>query len=437
VPGHLGDIRYAEHDGGHLTYRMWGNGPPLLYVASQFIPIAAIEEQPAYERFLSSIATFATVIVFDRKGVGDSDPMRGVPTVEDWAAQLESVLDAAGLESTYLLGHGWGGLPTVTLAATRPERVIGLVLAMALGTPGTPGNVAVEEVVTSARPARSPASLDLLRLLSPTRADDVAFRTWWESAGRRGAPPVVAQQLLELQVSSDVSSLIPTVHVPTLVIERPSARKLMPNTAPFGADIAGARVVDVDGIDTLIWLPDSDAVVAEIGDFVTGAPHPLQAHRHLLTVMFTDVVASTAAAARLGDDRWRDVLDTHHRLMRAELMRHGGTERGTAGDGFLSTFPTPSAAARCAQRLHRAMAEAGVRLRVGIHCGEIEVRADQLAGIAVHIGARVQAKAEPGETWVTSTVKEVMTGSQFEFVARGAHDLKGVPGRWHLYVVES
>jgi class 3 adenylate cyclase len=209
----------------------------------------------------------------------------------------------------------------------------------------------------------------------------------------------------------------------------------LPGFALFGADIDGARLVEVDGIDVLVWLPDSDAVVAEIEDFLTGERHPAPRQRQLLTVMFTDVVGSTTAAVRLRDDRWRDVLDTHDRLIRAELARGGGTEIDSAGDGFLSTFNTPSEASRCAQRLHRAMADIGVQLRVGIHCGEIELRAGSIAGIAVHIGARVQATAAPGETWVTSTVREVMTGSEFTLADRGAHQLKGVPGRWHLFAI--
>jgi class 3 adenylate cyclase len=438
VGGNSGELRYAEHDGAHLAYSMRGGGPPLLYVPSQFIPIIAIDEEPAYERFIMRLATFATVILFDRRGVGLSDPMRDSPTVEDWTAQLEAVLDAAGIDSAYLLGHAWGGLATVRLAAFRPERVRGLVLAMAVGRGAPPVDAEIDDVLASARPSPTPSpSLDMLRVLSPSRADDAAFRGWWDSAGRRGASPAVARQLLELQVSADVTSLFPLIDVPTLVIDRPNAHMSLIGSAPFGADIEGARVVEVDGIDGLIWLPDSDAVVAEIEDFVTGARRPLPPKRQLLTVMFTDVVGSTTAAVRMGDDRWRDVLDTHDRLLRAELARHGGTEIDSAGDGFLSTFTTPSAATRCAQRLHRAMAEIGVQLRVGIHCGEIERRADNIAGIAVHIGARVQAKAAPGETWVTSTVKEAMTGSEFAFTERGVQELKGVPGPWHLYVVAS
>jgi class 3 adenylate cyclase len=430
-----GEIRYAEHRGAQLVYRMWGDGPPLLYVPSQFIPVTAIDEEPAYERFIAQLASFATVIAFDRRGIGLSDPMRDDPTVEDWSAQLESVLDAAGFESSFVLGHAWGGLASVTLAATHPERVDGLVLAMAAGWGGTPGDLTVDEVLATARPSDPPTSIDLLSVLSPTRVDDVAFRRWWASAGRRGASPAVAQQLLALQVSADVTALIPKVHVPTLVIDRPDALRSWPSDTPFGADIEGARVVEVDGIDVLLWLPDSEAVVSEIEDFLTGARRPAPVHRQLLTLMFTDVVGSTTSAARLGDDRWRDVLESHDRLMRAVLARHGGTEIDTAGDGFLSTFTTPSAAVQCAQRLHRAMADLDFQLRVGIHCGEVEVREHNIAGIAVHLAARVQAKAEPGETWVTSTVTEAMTGSAFVLADRGAHELKGVPGSWRLYAV--
>jgi class 3 adenylate cyclase len=433
MAAHGGELRYAEHDGAQLVYRMWGEGPPLLYVSSQFIPITAMDEEPAFERFIAQLASFATVIAFDRLGVGLSDPMHDDPTVEDWSAQLESVLDAAGFESGFVLGHGWGGLPSVTLAATHPARVDGLVLAMAAGWGETPGGFAVDEMVATARPSGQPASLDLLSLLSPTRADDVAFRRWWDSAGQRGASPAVAQQLLALQASADVTALIPEVDVPTLVIDRPDAPRAWTSDAPFGADIEGARVVEVDGIDFLLWLPDSDAVVAEIEDFLTGERRAAPGHRQLLTVVFTDIVGSTTAATRLGDDRWRDVLETHDRRMRSELQRHGGTEVDTAGDGFLSTFTTPSAAVRCARRLHRAMADIDLQLRVGIHCGEVEVREHSIAGIAVHLGARVQAKAEPGETWVTSTVREAMIGSPFAFSERGAHELKGVPGSWHLY----
>ena len=205
----------------------------------------------------------------------------------------------------------------------------------------------------------------------------------------------------------------------------------------IGSEIPAATVVDVGGIDLLPWLPDSEAVVAEIEDFLTGERGHTPVRRSLLTIMFTDVVGSTASAVRLGDERWRELLEGHDRVLREELARHDGHEVDTAGDGFLSTFATPSQAVRCATRLHRAMAEIGLQLRVGIHCGEVEVRASgsAIAGVAVHIAARTQAKAHPGETLVTSTARDAMTGADVAFVDRGRHVLKGVTGRWALSAV--
>jgi class 3 adenylate cyclase len=427
------EVRYAQHEDAHLAYSVFGEGPPLLWAPSQFVPIAAMHEEPAYERFLDDLAGFATVIVFDRRGVGLSDPLPGEPTVDDWAMQLESVMDAAGHESCYVVAHAWGGLAGVTLAVTRPARVRGLVLAVAAVKLGRSDDASVEDVVASARPSAPASGVDFLAILAPSRYEDAAFRRWWDSAGRRGASPAVAQRLLTLHGTSDVTHLLPAVEVPTLVIHRPGVQLM--SGAPFGAEIDGARVVEVPGIDTLLWASDGDAVAAEIEDFVTGSRRAAPARRRLLTVMFTDVVGSTTAAAELGDDRWRDVLETHDRLLRAEILRHQGTEVSTAGDGFLVTFESPSDAVRCGQRLHRVLREIGIRLRVGIHCGEVELRERSIAGIAVHLAARVQTAATPGETWVTSTVRDAMTGSPAGFDDRGTHRLKGVPHAWQLYAV--
>jgi class 3 adenylate cyclase len=430
-----GEIRYATHGDAHLAYRMWGEGSPLLYLPSQFIPIAAMDEEPSYERFLSGLAAFSTVIAFDRQGIGLSDPMRTEPTVEDWAAQGVSVLDAAGLDDAFVLAHAWGGLAGVTMAVRTPTRVRGLVLAVAAGRSIAPPGVAADDVINAARPAVSAGAVDFFALLAPSRADDSAFRQWWDAAGPRGASPSVAQQLLHLQLAADVTPMTKEVQVPTLVVDRPGARFRMLDE-PFGADIPGARVAEVGGIDVLLWLPDSEAVVAEVEDFVTGERRVGPVHRQMSTVMFTDVVGSTDAAARLGDRRWRDLLEAHDRMMRSELARHGGQEIDTAGDGFLSTFAMPSDAVRCARRLHDAIAELGLQLRVGIHCGEVEVRGENIAGIAVHLAARVQARSEPGQTLVTSTVREAMIGSGVHFEALGGHELKGVPGSWDLFAAK-
>jgi class 3 adenylate cyclase len=429
-----GDIRYAAHGDRHLAYRVFGDGVPVVYVPSQFIAISDMDEEPAHERFLSSLATFAGVIVFDRQGLGLSDPMAGVPTVDDWAAQILSVLDAEGIESAHLLAHSVGALPAVTLSVTRPDRVRGLILAMAVLAWDLPAGVNRDEMTAGAVPGRQ-GPVDYVAQLAPSRSGDRRFREWWDRAGRRGASPTVAQALLELQATGTVAELERSVTVPTLVIERPSMSWGMGRPSSTGRAIPGARVVEVPGIDALPWLGDSAALVAEVEEFITGSRRPSVADRSLLTVMFTDVVGSTDAAARLGDAVWRDLLETHDRLVRQELTRCDGREIHAAGDGFLATFSTPSRAVYCAVRLHRAVAQLGLDLRVGIHCGEVEVRGDDLAGIAVHIAARVQALANPGETLITSTAREASVGSDFMVGSRGTHTLKGVPGDWTLFSV--
>jgi class 3 adenylate cyclase len=430
----VADILYAPHGDVHLAYRMWGDGPPLLYVPSQFVPIVAMDEEPAYERFLARLASFSTLIVFDRNGIGHSDPMRVEPSIDDWAAQMVSVLDAAKFESSYIVAHGYGGLPAVTLAATQPERVLGLVLAIAASHAAPPEGRSADDLIATARPSQT-SDFDFLSVLAPTRAHDVAFRAWWDSAGRRGASPAVAQQLIRLNSSGDVRPLASLVQAPTLVIDRPSAHAALSSPGGFGAEIPDSRTVEIDSPDVLAWLSGSDDVLAEIEEFVTGSRPALQAQRRLLAVMFTDIVGSTSAAADVGDDRWRDMLDIHDRVLRAELARHGGKEIDSAGDGFLSTFTTPTDAVRCARRLHTEMERVGLRLRIGLHCGEVEVRGENIAGIGVHLAARAQAQAQPGETLVTSTVREALIGSEFVFASRGAHELKGFPDPWELFGV--
>lgn len=443
MAGADGDIRYAAHGDTHLAYRVWGEGPPVVYLPSQFIPVVAMDEEPAYERFISRLASFSTLIAFDRLGIGLSDPIPSEDhaTVDRWAAQVLSVLDAAGVDRAYVLATLGGGMPAVTVAAQRPERVIGLILAMAVANFGAAASDAsvLERLKESASPdyeADHGRDIDFLAEMAPTRASDPRYRSWWDNAGRRGASPAVARTYLAIHALGDVMPLVPEVTVPTLVIDRPAHRSVyVQGDYRFGMAIPGARLAEVPGIDSLPWLPDSEALVAEVEDFVTGARRPSAATRSLLTIMFTDVVGSTTTAASLGDDGWRDLLEMHDRLMRRELARSDGHERNTAGDGFLATFPGPTQAVQCAARLHRVMGELGLQLRVGIHCGEVEVRENNIAGIAVHLAARVQAAAEPGQTLVTSTVKEAMTGSSFTFDDRGRHTLKGVPDEWCLFAL--
>jgi class 3 adenylate cyclase len=428
-----GEIRYAKHGSGHLAYRVWGQGPPLVYVPSVFIPISDMDDEPAHDRFLARLAAFATTIVFDRQGVGLSDPMTEPPTVDGWADQILSVVRAAGFERAFLLANALGAAAAATLAITQPERVQGLILALGILRWDRPAEFS--DLVGAAVPGTD-SGIDVVSQLAPSRVDDPRFRQWLDGAGRRGASPAVAQALLDMQARSDVGGLQASAQLPVLVIERPDRPLSVFGPASTGSSIPGARVVEVAGIDVLPWLPDSEALVAEVEEFVTGARgSAARPVRTLLTVMFTDVVGSTDTAARLGDAGWRDVLETHDRLMRHELGRFDGREIDTAGDGFLVTFTTPTTAVRCATRLHRAMREIGVQLRVGIHCGEVEVRERSIAGMAVHLAARVQSKADPGETLLTSTAREAMVGSGIGVAPRGVHTLKGVPDEWAVFAV--
>ena len=266
-----GEIRYAEHGDAHLAYRVWGEGPPLLWVTSQFIPVSAMDEEPAYERFLMRLASFATVIAFDRLGIGLSDPMTEAPTAEDWTAQLESVMTAAGFDSAFLVAHGFGGIPAVTFAATRSERVRGLVLALALaGVDVAPEDI--EQITATARPGIAGEEYDMLRGLAPSRADDPAFRRWWDDAGRRGARPAVAKALLTLQAHASATHYLDPVSAPTLIISRPQHVSIR-TMRLLEAEVPGARRIQVAGIDIFPWLPDSDTIVAEVEDFVTGERH--------------------------------------------------------------------------------------------------------------------------------------------------------------------
>ena len=434
--GEDGEVRYARHGEGHLAYRMWGEGPPLIYVPSQFIAISDMDDEPAHERFLLSLAKFATAIVFDRRGIGLSDPMSAPPTIDGWVDQIVSVMDACGFDRAYLLAHLIGAVPSMTLAVNRPERVQGLILAMAVLHWGLPRDVDLDQLRATARPGED-APVDLFAVLAPSRLTDARFREWWDRAGRRGASPAVAQALLDMHARCDARPLEAKVAVPTLVIDRPDRDWGLARPPSIGGAIPGVHAVEVPGVDAMPWLPDSEAVVAEIEEFITGRRRSAAVTRTLLTVMFTDVVGSTDTAARLGDAGWRDTLETHDRIMRRELARHDGREIDTAGDGFLVTFPAPTQALQCASRLHRAMNGIGVRLRIGIHCGEVEVRDHSLAGIAVHLAARIQAKAGPGETLISSTAREAMVGSDLVVSPRGRHTLKGVPGQWALFAADA
>jgi class 3 adenylate cyclase len=277
---------------------------------------------------------------------------------------------------------------------------------------------------------------DMLGIIAPAVADDAAFRSWWDMAGNRAASPSMARAFINKVREGDVRDRLPRVAVPTLILHRDN-----PGFSPVGhahylaERIPGSRLVELPGEDALYWVGDTAPMLDEIEEFITGVRGGSDAERLLTTIMFTDIVGSTERAAALGDHRWRDLLDNHDRIVRHELQRFSGREVNTAGDGFVATFSSPSAAIACADAIVDAIHVLGIEVRVGIHAGEVEVRGADVAGMAVHIGARVAALAGPNEVLVSSTLRDIVTGSRHRFGDRGETTLKGVPGYWRLYAL--
>ncbi|MDT5219929.1 MAG: hypothetical protein QOF15_2034, partial [Mycobacterium sp.] len=278
---------------------------------------------------------------------------------------------------------------------------------------------------------------DVLGIVAPSVAGDDAFRSWWDHAGNRAGPPSMARAVAKALAQADVRETLTRISALTLILHRIGANFIPVVQGRYLAEhIAGSRFIELPGQDVLYWVGDAAAMLDEIEEFVTGVRGGADAERVLTTIMFTDIVGSTRRAAELGDNRWRDLLDNHDNIVRHEIQRFGGREVNTAGDGFVATFSSPSAAIACADAIVDAVRVLSIEVRIGIHAGEVEVRGADVAGMAVHIGARVSALAGASEVLVSSTLRDIVTGSRQSFVERGEHALKGVPGEWRLYALE-
>jgi class 3 adenylate cyclase len=439
--------RYADGSGVEIAYQVLGEGPvDLLLCTGGTTPIGCVDEEPAMARFHRRLASFGRLIRFDRRGIGQSD--RGTPssppTAEDWAQDAVAVLNAAGSERAVVIAPWVASRDGFVLAATRPERVRSLVVldgfARLAWAPDYPHGLrprVVDQVrQMGADPDAVDRGYDLLAVIAPSVADDPAFRAWWDRSGNLGATPAMARAIQYEIMEIDVRSLLPAVGVPTLLVQHTGGQFGDPGRGRYlAANLADARLVELPGSDYLYWVGDTAPVLDEIEEFVTGSRGGAGAERVLTTVLFTDIVGSTERAGRMGDERWRALLDRHDQVVRTELDRFRGREVKTMGDGFVATFESPRRAIECALALRDALAPLEVGVRAGIHTGEIEVRGDDVAGMAVHIGARVSARAGAGEVLVSSTVKELVVGSSVAFDDRGEFELKGVPGVWRLFAV--
>ena len=437
--------RYTRSGEASIAYQVIGDGRlDVLFMTGWISQIEQLWELPALRRFLERLAVFSRLILFDRRGTGLSDSVGERYTLEQEALDALAVLDAAGSDRAALLTYGLGGPVGALLAAEHPKRVGALIMYSSIArttwAPDYDWAMTVED--RAAWTERTIATWGEpdgpgLPVLAPSMADDPALNVWFARLQRLAASPSEARILLNGASNLDVREALPQISVPALVMHRSGDSSWDPRHSRYLAShIPGARYVELDGADSFPFIGDSDAIVEEIEEFLTGARAGGERTRALLTVMFTDIVDATATAAGVGDRRWRDLLARHDEEVRKELARFDGREVKTVGDGFLATFAgPPSRALRCALAINGAARELGIEVRVGIHTGECELIGDDVGGMAVHLASRVNSRADPGEVLVSGTVYGTVVGGPFTFEDRGLHDLKGVPGRWPLFAL--
>lgn len=435
---------YARHGDVNVAYQVVGEGPVDLLMVPGFISHLDLHwTLPEITAMFRRLGSFSRFITFDKPGTGLSDPIAHVATLEERMEDVHAVLDAAGSERAALFGISEGGPMSVLFAATYPERVSALALY---------GTFASKNLGLDFDPDRGERIHRLLDaviehwgegnwidVLMPELAGSDALRQGLALFERAAASPAMARQTMWAALQVDVREVLPAVRVPTLVIHRTDDTFVPVAAARWMAgQIPGARLVELPGDLHLPWYGDTDAVIDEVEELVTGVRRGHEPDRALATVLFTDIVDSTRRAAQLGDRAWRELLERHDTLARDELVRFQGRLVKSTGDGILATFDGPGRAIRCAQALAlEAPARLELELRAGVHTGECELIGDDVGGIAVHIGARVAHLARAGEVLVSSTVKDLVVGSGLDFVDRGEHELKGVPGRWRIYAVDA
>jgi class 3 adenylate cyclase/pimeloyl-ACP methyl ester carboxylesterase len=437
--------RYARSGDASIAYQVVGKGPlDMLFLPGWISQIEQLWEAPANRRFLERLAAFSRLILFDSRGTGLSDRVLDAYTIEQETQDAIAVLDAAGSERTAVFTYSVGGLVGAQLAADRPERIGALIMyASVARTSWAPDydwaltREEREELAESNISTWGEENSPGMSLFAPSMANDPALAAWFARLQRLAASPSEMRIIAKALVDLDVREALPRIRVPTLVMHRP--RELVwdvRHSRYLAENIPGARYVELEGVDSFPFVGDSDAVIEEIEEFLTGVRSGGEIDRRLLTVMFTDIVDATARASKLGDGRWRDLLSEHDEQVRVELARFGGREVKTVGDGFLATFEgPPSRSLRCALAITRAARDLGVQVRIGMHTGECELIGDDVGGMAVHIASRVADLARPSEVLVSGTVFGTVVGGPFTFTDRGLHELKGVPGPWPLFAL--
>jgi class 3 adenylate cyclase len=439
------EIRYARNGDVSIAYSVSESLHPdpvdLVFVTGFTSHLEVAAESPLVRSFFDRLTTFARVISWDKREQGLSDRLGQPPTLEQGMDDLRAVVDAAGCQRAALFGISEGGPLSVLFAASFPERVTHLILYgtyaritqaddFPAGVPRALMEQWLEGVVSD---WGGPVGIGLF---APSMASDQEFASWWAHLLRSGTSPRSALELMRMYLDLDVRSALPAITAPTMIIHRAEDRLVRaPLSRALADGIPHARYVELPGEDHLVFTGDQDAILDEVEEFVTGTWAERAPERVLATVLFTDIVDSTAQAAASGDRDWRRLLERHDELVRRQLTRFRGQEVKHTGDGFLASFDGPGRAVQCAAAIADQVRGLGLEVRAGVHTGECEFRDGDLAGMAVHIGARVGAAAGPGEVLVSSTVKDLVVGSGLTFEDRGVARLKGVPDEWRLYAL--
>jgi class 3 adenylate cyclase len=439
-------INYADSGDLQIAYQVVGDGPVDVVVAVDWAGnIELMWENPQTERFLRRFASYGRLIFFDMRGIGLSDPVQDLPPLEEWMDDVRAVMDAVGSEHAALVGHGHAGQLCMLVAAAHPDRVQALVtvnsfarLARAPGYRAGMPEGAQQTQLDTIRATWGTTDPQHLRVLAPDLADDEFARAWWARVERAAGSPRRAVRKQQLAFELDVREVLAAIAVPTLVVQSAGNRFVIPDQGRYLAEhIPGAQYLELPSGGHWPWAAaDADRFLDRLEEFLTGAPQAPGRDRVLATIAFTDIVDSTAMAASMGDRRWREVLEVHDSVARREVAAARGRMVKSTGDGLLATFDGPARAIRCVGAIQHGVATLGLHVRAGLHTGEIELRGDDVGGIAVAIAARLTSLAGADEVVVSSTVKDLVAGSGIRFEDRGIHTLKGVPEEWHVFAVQ-
>jgi len=436
------ETRFTRAGDVDVAYQVVGSGAQrdLVFVPGWVSHLEVMWELPEFARFLDRLAAMGRLILFDKRGTGLSDRVAGTPVLEQRADDIAAVMNAAGSASATIIAWGEGAAIAGIFAAVHPERVTALVLG------ALPVKVTSDQRPLSPDPLMRALSAavetgwgqaSLVPLLAPSRAGDLRFLSWYRRWERLSSTPSAAAATVRWANEFDLGPVLPAIQARTLVVHRTGNPLFDLASARAAATlIPDARFAELPGADELPYVGDSDALLDVIEEFLTGVRAAPDSDRSLATVLFTDIVGSTQKAAEIGDRRWRDLLSEHHARIRRLLERFCGSEVDTAGDGFFATFDGPARAVRCGCAIRDAVRDIGIEVRAGLHTGEVERRGAAVTGLAVHVGARVAARAQANEVLVTSTVRMLVLGAGISFADRGRHRLKGIPDQWQLFAVE-